>query len=1012
MTPTMEATRFAQWSFRTGEVREIRCPHSRVSGWCDDAYIAAGHAVELADDGEPAVYITLNPVRPNFVRSQELNKILSAGTTTSDRDTARLVFLFLDFDPVRSNGDKSDAATDDERFAALSRAYDVREHLADLGWPRPALLWSGNGVYLLFTIDLDPSDVQLVKAVTKGLSLRFSDDLVKIDDAVWNPSRIIRFPGSWNRKGPGTEERPHRRAENIELPERVTVSREQLVAMVESLPKPPEPQKRPAKSVGTVSPVGGELRVGDDFNARGDDLADMLEPAGWTLCRAEVGKRAWTRPGKTTGVSATEYFGGFYVFSSSASPFEVGWIDRFGVYARLLHGGDFGAATRALAARGFGSKPAEVDLSGILGKLKSKPSPNAELPVLPVDPPDERELVELDDYRRLMLLARMGSACIAALYADFGGTGLGKSTADQLAIFQANILNSLSAYPAHSDANEVAAAMLAMGLDAKAWPQRITAGIGLNCWNDDANRAEGMGLSVSQAVCPGCSMRQTCGISGFMRDAKDAEKAHHQLMTHARLVHAGPFKACRGKELLSIHENCIPVLRPMLKTTLEDIKAAQPILNRMLSDPVWINRLSETGDDADDLESDGQRIEYIRAIAETVDALSAAMEAATDPVTRWSPIATSSPSSKSQIDLFQATRESKVRFDLSPWPALMAMVDGRCKNPVIRIDEKQVSAEETVADRRLIAVLQTELPADLPVWLADATADPQTLEKLAGRPIQDATPPGRVAMKQPILQYPVDITRRTTPEIVQSRVRGLLAQRPKVVRLGVISHSCHVAAIEGLSPRWRNRIGMISYFGSGLDRSSNAWIRECDAIAVLGTPRVNPSATRDWLIQVGEIEAAERNPEWVPFIWEGRTATGAIRRVTSAGYMHDADWRKAHAALVGSTIIQAAGRGRGVLENGVPVWLLSTEKAGFTLAEDDGITLNDTESTILDAVDELTAISPILNNIGHSAVSTNAIADRQSLSQRQCRDVLARLSDLKLIERIGARSGWRSITST
>lgn len=613
MMPLDQATRFARWVHRPGDNREIRCTHSKVSAFCDSPDVMASLVIELTEVGEPAVYVTVNAVRSGMVRDRELNKVLSGCSAAKNADVPRLVFLFLDFDPVRSNGDKSDAATEEERFAALSRAYDVREFLSDLGWPRPALLWSGNGAYLLFAIDLDPSDAVLVKAVTLGLSLRFSDDAVSLDDAVHNPARIIRFPGTWNRKGPGTEERPHRRAEIIELPERCEVTREQLVALTEKFPKPPEPPRRPTRIGTTVFPVDGELRPGDDFNARGDDLGDMLEPAGWKLCRAETGKRAWTRPGKTTGVSATEYFGGLYVFSSSADPFEVGWTDRFGVLARLQHAGDFAAATRALAARGFGSRPLDVDISALMPKAKTD---KVEPPVLPVDPPDDREVVELEDYRRLMLLARVGSACIAALNADFGGTGLGKSTADQIAISVANILKSLSCYPVHADAAEVEAAMKSRGLDAKAWPQRITAGAGVNCWSDDAGRAESMGLSVSQAVCPRCSMRQTCGIAGFMQQAKDAEKAHHQLMTHARLVHSGPVKACRGKGFLSIHENSIPVLRPMLKTTLDDINAAKPILNRMLNEPAWINRLSEQ--DEEDEEPEQQRIEYVRALATTV----------------------------------------------------------------------------------------------------------------------------------------------------------------------------------------------------------------------------------------------------------------------------------------------------------------------------------------------------------------------------------------------------------
>jgi putative DNA primase/helicase len=71
----------------------------------------------------------------------------------------------------------------------------------------------------------------------------------------------------------------------------------------------------------------------------------------------------WRRPGKGgRGCSATTgYCRGkdgtdlLYVFSSNAHPFEPGRAyGRFAAYALLEHGGDYGAAAKALAAQGFG----------------------------------------------------------------------------------------------------------------------------------------------------------------------------------------------------------------------------------------------------------------------------------------------------------------------------------------------------------------------------------------------------------------------------------------------------------------------------------------------------------------------------------------------------------------------------------------------------------------------------------------------------------------------------------
>ena len=116
----------------------------------------------------------------------------------------------------------------------------------------------------------------------------------------------------------------------------------------------PTPPRRPAPSSS-----GRHDRPGDDFNACAD-WADVLEPHSWA--RVAIGAddiEYWRRPGKTErGTSATANYEGsgvFYVFSSSADPFEeqTGY-SKFSAYALLNHDGDFPAAAGALAALGFG----------------------------------------------------------------------------------------------------------------------------------------------------------------------------------------------------------------------------------------------------------------------------------------------------------------------------------------------------------------------------------------------------------------------------------------------------------------------------------------------------------------------------------------------------------------------------------------------------------------------------------------------------------------------------------
>jgi hypothetical protein len=102
-------------------------------------------------------------------------------------------------------------------------------------------------------------------------------------------------------------------------------------------------------------------RPGDDFNSR-TTWADVLVPSGWTLVFSRGETSYWRRPGKRHGISASTNFGGtdLLVVFTTSSQFktfdEKKSYDRFAAYAVLEHGGDFSAAARALAARGYGKK--------------------------------------------------------------------------------------------------------------------------------------------------------------------------------------------------------------------------------------------------------------------------------------------------------------------------------------------------------------------------------------------------------------------------------------------------------------------------------------------------------------------------------------------------------------------------------------------------------------------------------------------------------------------------------
>jgi hypothetical protein len=206
------------------EVRRVT-PHT-TSCFLTPADIAAV-ANLIVDTDEVAVeatYITLNPVNPGLLtRSHVQFRRVGRGEAVSDADIICRRLLLVDFDPERSP--KKVCSTSAEKRAAYERALDCSAWLVGRhGWSAPILADSGNGFHLLFTlagVPLAEATDRHVAGVLKMLDRHFSDDVVKVDTSVGNPSRITKLYGTWVRKGPPSFERPWRRSSLLEVPEEV-----------------------------------------------------------------------------------------------------------------------------------------------------------------------------------------------------------------------------------------------------------------------------------------------------------------------------------------------------------------------------------------------------------------------------------------------------------------------------------------------------------------------------------------------------------------------------------------------------------------------------------------------------------------------------------------------------------------------------------------------------------------------------------------------------------------------
>jgi putative DNA primase/helicase len=143
-----------------------------------------------------------------------------------------------------------------------------------------------------------------------------------------------------------------------------TAEREQLFAIASMMDQSP-PIDAPEPRTAKPRQEGDPIRPGDDFNARAT-WDEILIPHGWVKLNSfNNGYGAWQRPGGWQGrISATtgkNDADNLYVFSTS-TVFETEVpISKFAAFAILEHGNDFGAAAKALAAKGYGARKEEWD---------------------------------------------------------------------------------------------------------------------------------------------------------------------------------------------------------------------------------------------------------------------------------------------------------------------------------------------------------------------------------------------------------------------------------------------------------------------------------------------------------------------------------------------------------------------------------------------------------------------------------------------------------------------------
>lgn len=616
-------------------------------------------------------------------------------------------------------------------------------------------------------------------------------------------------------------------------------------------------------------------------------------------------------------------------------------------------------------------------------------------------------------------------------YLDRSATGTGKSTADIEAVRQVD--RALIVTVTHENTTEIEEDMQAAGLNAMKFPGRHTDGEEINCRNDSADAAERMGLSVLSAVCSVCPHRLNCSQFGYLGQLAAVKAASIAIATQQRSVYNGIDKLAEGRsEYIAIHEDAARVLCPDETVSMIDLEKADSVLDRILNDPEILNWLGQSVIKDDDgvvvpnekLAERRNRIDkFVRHLAEMVPML--INQAKLADKTQQIVIPKCIPKAPGTDNLlFRASVEMKVSFTNGPWRPILAAASGELHSIGVIVDDSAVSK------RKIIIANWRNIPSNnSTVLFCDATAGHDELEMYIGKPVVDITPDGHVERSKRVVQFQKDITRKTSAKSFCATIRGVMSMYPEARRVGVITHRPLVSYLNLIGESFAARIVKATYFGSGADRASNDWYKQCDLIIVAGTPRVNSVVVQQRLIQFGDYGAAGENPDWGEVLWRGLTEAGQEVIVTNRGYRHPL-WHKAHRSLVRAELVQAAGRGRSILEDGCEVAIISTEECGFPLVnqiESRTSSLAQCEISLLTYLRDLSAENlptanlsaenpkrisiekaPISSGMPKSPPmrSTAEIAVAIGLKERRTREILSGLECRGLVARHGDRGGW------
>lgn len=228
MIDRIQIEKFCTTIYESGDIFEVRALPKKDSGGCVQAGwfdlsnlpVLFRKLEKLGDDVE-GVYATIQHLKKDVGGRTPIGHfgpvVGSRGVTfprlTHDTDIGAYRWVVVDVDPVRAAGQ---SATDEEKRHA---ARVICSAIARLYKPT-IIVDSGNGYHAYWRI-MDSPEVEVNATKTHELlnliDSDLSDDYAEIDTRTYNPSRIMKLPGTMARKGPGNDGRPFRMAKIVEI---------------------------------------------------------------------------------------------------------------------------------------------------------------------------------------------------------------------------------------------------------------------------------------------------------------------------------------------------------------------------------------------------------------------------------------------------------------------------------------------------------------------------------------------------------------------------------------------------------------------------------------------------------------------------------------------------------------------------------------------------------------------------------------------------------------------------